>query len=105
MQKRVSEVELVDDEILGGKDVARTDDIDFRVWVAKGDQPVPQRAVITYKKAPGSPQFQADLADWNFAPQIDKAMFAFVPPAGAIPVPFMVPASSELAPSTVGNKP
>jgi hypothetical protein len=96
---RIKEIDLVDNEILDGKEVdhvaGRTDDIDFQFWIARGDLPVPLRVVISYKKAPGEPQFAANLSDWNFAPQIDQSAFAFVPPAGARSVPFMVPAANK----------
>ena len=32
---------------------------DLQVWVAKGDQPLPQRVVISYWSAAGEPQFRA----------------------------------------------
>lgn len=94
LEKRVHEIDLVDIETLDGKEVdhlaARTDDVDFQVWVATGDLPVPLRVVISYKKAPGQPQFAANLSDWNFAPNIDTSAFTFVPPADVRPIPFMV---------------
>jgi hypothetical protein len=94
LEKRIHDIELVDVETLGGKEVdhlvARTDEVDFQVWVTTDDRPVPLRVVISYKKAAGQPQFAADLSDWNFAPKIDMAAFTFVPPADVRPIPFMV---------------
>jgi len=99
LDKRIHEIDLVDIETLDGKEVdhlvARTDEIDFQVWVTTGDQPVPLRVVISYKKAPGQPQFAANLSDWNFAPKIDPAAFTFVPPADARPIPFMVRVAAQ----------
>ena len=62
---------------------ARTDTVDFQIWVAEGAKPVPQRIVITYKKAKGEPQFRADLSDWNLAPVIGDSTFVATPPDGA----------------------
>jgi hypothetical protein len=77
--------------------------VDFEVWIASGEQPVPLRVVITYKDAPGQPQFRANLTDWNFSPRIDKTAFTFVPQADAQPVAFMVPAAAEPAPQRTGR--
>ena len=107
LEKRVSEISLVERATVDGKPTdhlaARTDDLDFQVWIATGDVPVPLRVVITYKKEPGQPQFRATLSDWNFSPKIDPAMFTFVPPAGTERVAFMVPAAAKAAPSAKGK--
>ena len=67
---------------------ARTDTVDFQVWVADGDKPLPQRIVITYKKARGEPQFWAQFSDWNLAPAIAESTFLANPPDGAQKVAF-----------------
>ncbi|MBV8173453.1 MAG: DUF2092 domain-containing protein, partial [Verrucomicrobia bacterium] len=63
--------------------------VDFQVWVAQGNQPLPRRIVITYKDEPGQPQFWAHLSNWNLAPVISDALFAFTPPNGADRVQFL----------------
>ncbi|MGC1407693.1 MAG: DUF2092 domain-containing protein [Acetobacteraceae bacterium] len=104
LEKRIQEIDLVDNETLGGKEVdhlaARTEEVDFQVWVAKGAPAVPLRVVISYKKAPGQPQFAANLSDWNFAPKIDTSAFTFLPPGDARPIPFMVRVTAK--PKTPG---
>jgi hypothetical protein len=67
---------------------ARTDMVDFQIWVADGDKPLPQRVVITYKKAKGEPQFWAQFSDWNLAPEISDSTFLAKPPDGAQKVAF-----------------
>jgi hypothetical protein len=67
---------------------ARTDTVDFQVWVADGDKPFLQRVVITYRKDKGAPQFWAQFSDWNTAPAIADATFVANPPAGAQKVAF-----------------
>ena len=67
---------------------ARTDTVDFQVWVADGDTPLPQRVVITYKKTKGEPQFWAQFSDWNLAPAIEDSTFLAKPPDGAQKVAF-----------------
>jgi len=69
----------------------RSADVDLQLWIAKGPEPLPRRVVITYKSAPGQPQFRADLYDWSVAPKVDAAAFAFVPPAGAEQIMYLEP--------------
>jgi hypothetical protein len=94
LEKRVTEVDFVERTTINGKTAdhlaARTHGVDFQVWVAQGEQPLPLRVVITYDFAEGQPQFSADLNDWNLAPKIDESAFAFSPPAGAQAIPLMV---------------
>ena len=81
---------------------ARTDTVDFQVWVADGDKPVPLRVVITYKKSPGQPQFWAQFSDWNMAPPIADSTFTAQLPAGAQKVAFV--AQLQRAPMAAGKK-
>jgi hypothetical protein len=72
----------------------QSDEVDFQVWIAQGDAPFPRRVIITYKTAPGQPQFRALLSDWSLA-AADVGRFAFTPPAGAEKVPLVIPASER----------
>jgi len=65
-----------------------TDAVDVQLWVADGDEPVIRQVVITYRDAPGQPQFSAALTGWDFGPVIEPGTFAFTPPAGAKQVEF-----------------
>lgn len=89
---RVKSVDYVEKALVFGRPAhhlaARTDTVDFQVWVADGDQPVPLRVVITYKKAAGQPQFRAQFSDWNLAPAVSIDTFAAQVPAGAQKVAF-----------------
>ncbi len=67
----------------------RTDTVDFQMWVAEGDQPLPLRVVLTYKDAEGEPQHWAQFSDWNLSPEITDSMFAFTPPEGAEKIVFL----------------
>ena len=87
----------------------RTDTVDFQVWVAEGDQPLPLRVVLTYKDAEGEPQFRAQFSDWNLSPEITDSMFAFTPPEGAEKIAFLpqlraVPAPRKEAPDQRGEQ-
>ena len=92
LKARVRSVDYVEKTHIHGSTshhlAARTDTVDFQVWVADGDKPLPQRVVITYKKAKGEPQFRAQFSDWNLAPAIEDSTFLVTPPDGAQKVPF-----------------
>lgn len=62
--------------------------IDFQVWIADGETPLPQRIVLTYREDRGRPQFRAQFRDWNLDPQFPAGQFAFEPPPGALPISF-----------------
>jgi len=61
----------------------QTEDIDIQIWISTGDKPLPQRIVITYRDAPGPPQYRAQFKDWNLSPKIDTKIFSFKPPEGS----------------------
>jgi hypothetical protein len=69
----------------------RSAEVDLQIWIARGAEPLPRRVVITYKNAPGEPQFRADLYDWSVTAKLDAAAFAFVPPAGAEQIMYLAP--------------
>lgn len=72
-----------------------TDAVDVQLWIAEGDEPEIHKVVITYRDAPGAPQYTAVLSDWNFAPETDGAIFTFAPPEGAKKVAFRDADESE----------
>ena len=95
LDKRATEVTLVEESTLFDVPTAhlavRTPDIDLQLWVARDPEPLPRRVVITYKNAPGQPQFRADLYDWKITPKFDARSFTFVPPAGAEQITYLAP--------------
>jgi hypothetical protein len=95
--RRVREIDYVEKTNLLGPPshhlAARTDSIDFQLWVADGPQPVPLRVVINYRKDPGQPEFRASFNNWNFAPAITDATFVPLVPVGAQRIAF----AAELA--------
>ena len=68
--------------------IGSTRSIDFQVWIAQGDQPLPQRLILTYKHDPGEPQRWAQFRNWDLSPAASDAVFAFAPPKGAEKIPF-----------------
>ena len=65
------------------------EDIDYQVWVADGDRPLPQRLVLTYRNEKGQPQFRAQFFNWNLAPEAPASLFAFVPTPGMHQIAFL----------------
>ena len=67
----------------------RTDSVDYQVWVADGEKPLPLRVVLTYRTEPGHPQFRGEFFGWNLAPEAPASLFAFTPPPGAQRIAFL----------------
>ena len=65
-----------------------TEDVDFQLWIARGDKPLPQRYIITYKHDEGEPQFRGQFSNWNLSPKVSDSLFAFTPPKGMEKIPF-----------------
>jgi len=61
----------------------RGDEADVQVWIARGDEPVPRRIVITYRELEGQPQFWVQFIEWDFSPELSDTTFTFSPPEGA----------------------
>lgn len=92
LDTRVRSVEYVEYTHVHGRAMhhvaGRTRGVDFQMWIADADAPLLQRIVITYRSAPGQPQYRATLSDWNLAPDVQDATFAPKPPDGAQRVAF-----------------
>jgi hypothetical protein len=99
LQRHLLEVELVEtSDILGPTAdhiAARTDEVDFQVWIARGKRAWPLRIVITYRQLEEYPQFWADLSAWDAAAKFDKLSFVFEPPADATRIPFAAHFTTE----------
>lgn len=80
--------DLISAEHVGSAHVGATDTdqyafrqrgVDWQLWIARGQAPVPVKIVITTTSEPAQPRYAANLT-WDFSPSINDAMFAFVPP-------------------------
>ena len=63
--------------------IIQNDEVDAQLWIEKGEQPLLRRVVITYRNAPGEPQFWAQFQEWDFTPDVGDEKFTFNPPADA----------------------
>jgi hypothetical protein len=59
----------------------RQQDVDWQIWVQKGDYPLPRKIVITTRTDEARPQHTA-VYTWNLAPSFNEATFKFTPPPG-----------------------
>lgn len=68
---------------------ARTNRVDFQVWLPVQGDPLPRRVVITYREEKGQPQFQANLSDWNLSPDAPDTLFTLSIPQDATRIDFL----------------
>jgi hypothetical protein len=65
--------------------------VDFQIWVTEGKQPWPRKYVVTEVDTPSRLSITTVFSNWNAAPAVDDAQFKFVPPKGAVEIPFITP--------------
>ena len=53
--------------------------VDFQVWAADGDQPLPATSIVTDTGIPGRLSVTTVISDWNVAPAVVDSRFTFVP--------------------------
>jgi hypothetical protein len=63
---------------------------DFQVWVAKGDQPLPLKLVITSSDIKSAPQFSVLIREWDIVKEVPVEKFAFEQPDDAQAIEFIV---------------
>jgi len=84
---------VVGSSTVGGVEVHhlafRGSEVDWQIWIEKGDKPLPRKYVITSKWIAGAPQFTAVFSDWNTAAKLDDALFIFSPPPAAQKIGFI----------------
>jgi hypothetical protein len=63
--------------------------VDFQVWVAEGNRPLPYKYVVTDTGTPALLSVSTVMSKWNVAPEVADARFTFVPPKGVKEIIFM----------------
>ena len=56
--------------------------INWRIWIAAGNEPKPCKLELTYKRDFDKPVYSITFLDWNFAAKIADGQFTHEPPAG-----------------------
>ena len=86
LDQRVTSVALVEEfslfDVPTDHLAVRSDEVDMQLWIARGQEPLPRRVVITYKNAPGQPQFRADLYDWKIGAELRRRRVRVRSPGG-----------------------
>jgi hypothetical protein len=62
----------------------RTDEVDFQIWIAQGDEPYPCRYTIATKTIVGWPQYVIDVREWTTGDAVAADDFALALPADAL---------------------
>ncbi len=75
----------------------RQDDIDWQIWIAQGEAPLPLRYVITTKNESGEPQYMANL-HWDTQAKPDDAVFTFTPTKDDHPIGIVVQDETQPTP-------
>lgn len=69
--------------------------VDWQIWIAEGDKPLPHKYVITTKDDPVYPQYVVLMSDWNVAPDLNDTLFGFEPPHDAKETEFILMDTAE----------
>jgi len=67
----------------------RRPDVDFQIWVADADPPLPRKLVVTDTGIPALLSVTTLISNFNAASTVADGRFVFVPPIGAKAIPFM----------------
>ena len=66
----------------------REKDMDWQIWIQKGDRPLPKKLVIIDRTDEAAPTYTARLT-WVENPPLTQQDFTFTPASGAKPIKFM----------------
>jgi len=61
----------------------RAAQVDWQLWVATGDKPLPMKYIITSKWVTAAPQYSIRFRNWDTDPGIEADQFSFSAPKGA----------------------
>ncbi len=79
--------------------------IELELWLAKNEQSLPRRLIVTYRDLPGQPNFIAEFSDWNLGIHPSDAEFTFQPPPDAEQVQLKPAAAAAPPAKGKGGKP
>lgn len=57
--------------------------VDWQIWIADGERPLPYKYVLTTNDDPAYPEYIVLMSDWDVSPEVNDAMFEFTPPRDA----------------------
>jgi len=65
-------------------------DVDFQIWVANKENPLPCKYAVTDKNSFGQPSYTVVMSGWNLSPDISDSTFSFSAPEGSASTDFML---------------
>ena len=87
LMQNVNDVKDLGSGVIGGVEcdslAFRSDEVDWQIWIAHGDQPYPCRLVITSKTIEGGPQYSIQTSQWATGAGVAVTDFNFVNSTGA----------------------
>ena len=63
--------------------------LDWQIWIDAGEQPLPRKLVITFKRQIDQPQYTALIHRWDVNPTLNDNVFQFQAPEGVRKVDFL----------------
>jgi hypothetical protein len=76
--------------------------VEFTLWIASADPPLPCRLDITYTTRPGAPKASVVFHKWNLSPTIPEDQFTAVVPAGFEQIPVVEHIPADQVKETLG---
>ena len=75
----------------------RGTEVDWQIWIADGEKPLPWKYVITSKWTTGAPQYTLNVRKWDTATEIAEKRFHFKAPEGVERIDFLPQAWAKSA--------
>ncbi len=66
------------------------EEINWQIWIEEGDNPVPRKILIKYKKVPQQPVYSAVFTKWDFDPGLTDEEFVFTSSDGSEKIEFLL---------------
>ncbi len=81
LMSNVTDIKDLGSGVIGGVEcdylAFRTDEVDWQIWIAQGDKPVPYRYTITSKNMKRAPQYTILTRDWKTGSEVAATDFSF----------------------------
>lgn len=81
LMKGVTDIKDLGSGVVGGVEcdslAFRTEEVDWQIWIAQGEQPYPCRYVITSKLVDNGPQYSVQISNWKAGDDVAAFDFNF----------------------------
>jgi len=87
LMQGVMDVKDLGSGVIGGVEcdslAFRTAEVDWQIWIARGETPYPCRYVITSKQVTNAPQYSVQVSNWKAGNEVAPTDFSFKNTTGA----------------------